>query len=257
MNYYIDTHAHLYDDDFKSERKEIIARAIENGVNKIILPGIDKSYHDSLLTFSAEFPGIAFPAAGLHPTSVKKDWKKEVDFVAGELSKEIFCAVGEIGIDGYWSKEFLIEQKDAFAAQIELASKYNLPVIIHSREATEEIFNVLEYCKKFNISGVFHAFSGSWETYKRLMSYGNFKIGIGGVITYKNSHLPDVIKRVDLNDIILETDAPWLTPVPFRGKRNEPSFIPFIAQTIASVKDCPVEEVANITTENAQKLFKI
>ncbi len=257
MNYFVDTHAHLYDEDFKNDHKEIIERANGEGVTKVILPGIDSKYHQALLDFCDEFPGTAFPAVGLHPTSVGKDWKSEVDFVAQELSKRIFCSVGEIGMDGYWSKEFLKEQADAFYAQIELASKYNLPVIIHSRDATEEIFQVLESCKNMNIRGVFHAFSGSLETYRRFSRYGEFKIGLGGVLTYKNSHLPEVIKKIDLSEIVLETDAPYLTPVPFRGKRNEPAYIAIIAEAVAKIKECHVEAVAEISTFNALKLFNL
>lgn len=254
---FVDTHTHLYDDVFIADRKEIILRAQNKGVTKMVLPGIDSTYHDSLVDLAKEFPEIAFPAAGLHPTSVNTHWEKEYDFLNKKLSEGHYIAVGEIGMDGYWSKEFINEQKDAFFAQIELSSKYNIPIIIHSRDATEEIFDVLENSKNLNISGVFHAFSGSWETYKRILKYGNFFVGIGGVVTYKNSHLPDVVQKIDLSNILLETDSPWLTPVPYRGKRNEPSYIELIADSIARIKNCTIEEVAETTTLNAQKLFKI
>lgn len=257
MNHFIDTHIHLYDSDFEEDLPNVIERASALGIDKYILPGIDKSCHDKMMEVARRHPAEAFPAIGLHPESVKGDWEKELSFVFENIDNDKFYAVGEIGMDGYWSKEFIKEQSYVFEKQIELAASHNLPVIIHSRDATEEIFKILERTRHLGISGVFHAFSGSWETFQRLEGFGNFKIGIGGVITFKNASLAKVAEKIDLRNIVLETDAPWLAPVPFRGKRNEPSYISLIAQKLAEIKGCSLEEVAETTTENAVKLFKI
>jgi TatD DNase family protein len=257
MNLFIDTHTHIYDKDFDGELPEIVGRAKENGICKVLLPGIDKSYHNALMEVSSAYPGYALPCTGLHPTSVKQNWEEEVAFVSGNLEKGGYIAIGETGLDGYWSREFMSGQKEAFRQQAELASKYNLPLIIHTREATAEVFEVLESCRHLSLRGVFHAYSGSYETFTRIKKYGDFKIGIGGVLTYKNSHLPEVVKKTGLKDILLETDAPWLTPVPFRGKRNEPSYIAIIAQKLAEILDVSIEEVASATTLNACSLFGI
>lgn len=257
MNLYVDTHIHIYDEEFDRDRGESIKRAIEAGVTKMIMPGIDSTVHSAMMKCASDYPDTLFPCAGLHPTSVKQDWKKEISILEERLSKERYYGVGEAGMDGYWSKEFLSEQKEAFGIQIELASKYDLPVIIHSREATEEIFEVLERYRNLSFKGIFHAFSGSIETYRRLLTFGDFWFGIGGVITYKNSNLPVTVKQMDVNRIILETDAPWLTPVPHRGSRNEASYIPHIAAKIAQVKEMEIEEVAEVTSGNAKNLFKL
>ncbi|MFA6334519.1 MAG: TatD family hydrolase [Bacteroidales bacterium] len=257
MNQFIDTHIHLYDSEFERDLPDVIERAETFGVNRFILPAIDKSNHHKMMGLSRRYPLQAFPAIGLHPTSVKADWEEELSFVFDSINSDKFYAVGEIGMDGYWSKEFINEQSTVFEKQIELAASRSLPVIIHSRDATEEIFKMLERTKHLGLCGVFHAFSGSYETYQRISKMGNFKIGIGGVITFKNSSLAKAAEKMDLKDIILETDAPWLAPVPFRGKRNEPSYISVIAQRLSQIKDCSIEEVADRTTENAVKLFKL
>lgn len=257
MNILIDTHTHIYDEEFDSGRDEAVLRAKQSGIAKMILPAIDKKTHPLLLATAQEYPNYALPCAGLHPTSVDSNWQDEIDFVSDELAKRRYFAVGETGIDGYWSKDFIKEQKIAFRLQIELAAKYNIPVIIHSREATAEIFEVLDECKHLDYSGVFHAFSGSYETYKRVLNYGNFMMGIGGVITYKNSHLPETVAKMDLKRLILETDSPWLTPVPHRGKRNEPSYLTYIVEKIASVMNIETQAVASQTTTNAIELFKL
>ncbi len=257
MNQLTDTHIHLYDAEYKDDLQEVIDRAKESGVNKCILPSIDSNYFRQLIDLSVKFPGFAYPTLGLHPTSVKNDWEKELEFVF-ENSKNIrYYAIGEIGMDGYWSKDFLHEQSVVFEKQIELASTLNLPVIIHSRDATEEILKVLERTKHLNISGVFHAFSGSIETFNRIIKLGNFKIGVGGVVTYKNASLANVVSKIDLKDVVLETDGPWLTPVPFRGKRNEPSYLSIIASRLAEIKGCSVEEISEKTSENAKILFNL
>lgn len=257
MNQFIDTHIHLYDSDFEGDLTAVLERSMASGVTRCIMPAIDSSSHQKLYELSSLFPGYAFPATGLHPTSVKSDWEEELSLVYGSIEKAKYYAIGEIGMDGYWSKEFLKEQALVFEKQIELAHSYNLPVIIHSRDATEEIFKVLEKTKHLNISGVFHTFSGSYETYLRLSGMGNFMIGIGGVVTFKNSSLAKVVEKIDLDRIVLETDAPWLSPEPFRGKRNEPSYISIIATKLAEIKGCSIDEIARETTENAIKLFKL
>lgn len=257
MNQFIDSHIHLYDPEYDADLEEVISRAKAEGVNRCVLPAIDSGTHNKMVDLARLYPGFVFPSIGLHPTSVKSDWESELSFVFDNIDKNEFYAVGEIGMDGYWSKEFLKEQSVAFEKQIELAVQKGLPVIIHSRDATEEIFKVLERIRHLGISGVFHAFSGSFETYKRLSGIGNFMFGIGGVITFKNASLAKVAEKMDLQDIILETDGPWLTPAPFRGKRNEPSYISLISEKLAAIKGCSIEEIANTTTLNAEKLFKI
>ena len=261
---YIDTHTHLYDEAFDSDLDETIARIKAAGVAKVIFPGIDIENFEKQSRVSALYPGFAYEAIGLHPTSVGANWRDELEFVRERLEERNgsgkvngYVAVGEIGVDGYWSKEFIEEQKIVFKEQIVLAREYGLPVIVHVRDAIEQVIEVLDDLGYNNIRGVFHAFSGSYETYCRLKKYGDIKIGIGGVVTYKNAGVAKVIEKVPLSDILLETDAPWLTPVPYRGKRNESTYIPIIAEKIAQIKGCSLEEVAKVTTSNAEELFAI
>jgi TatD DNase family protein len=192
----------------------------------------------------------------LHPTSIDATWREEMNFLYDHIDDNPICAIGEIGLDEYWSREFIDEQMDIFAEQLLIAHERDLPVIIHSRESTEDIFKVLDRVGK-ELRGVFHAYSGSFETYQRVKRYGDFKIGIGGVVTYKNSNLPKVVERVPLCDILLETDAPWLTPVPHRGERNESSYVKYVAQKIALIKGVSEDEVRRVTTQNAKSLFNI
>ena len=257
MNQYIDTHSHLFDEDFCKDLDQVIDRAKEAGVIRVVMPGIDSSSMNRLDSVASKYPGYLFSTIGLHPTSVDEKWKSELDTVFSNFDKSRHIAIGEIGVDGYWSKDFIKEQKEIFEAQLRFASSHDLPVIIHSREATEEIFDVLESCSSIPLKGVFHAFSGSIETFKRISKYGNFKVGIGRVVTYKNSKLASTISQIPLDSIILETDAPWLTPAPYRGERNEPAYIPIIAQRIAEAKDIDVSLVADATTKNALEIFKI
>lgn len=255
MNY-IDTHTHLYDEAFEGEKAESVTRAIESGVCKMILPDIDSSTRKSMFSLAAEFPGILLPSIGLHPTSINSEWKKEIEQLDENTGTEIY-AIGETGMDCYWSKEFLNEQKEAFEYQLHMADKLSLPVIVHSREATEPIFDVLEKCRHLNLKGVFHAYSGSFETFERLQKYGDWYIGIGGVVTYKNASIAETVKKIPAERILLETDSPYLTPVPKRGSRNESSYIHYIAEKIAIQKGIDKEEIATITSENARKLFNI
>lgn len=256
MNY-IDTHTHLYDEAFVGEEDLAVARAIEAGVTKMILPDIDSSTREAMFNLAERHPGVLYPTLGLHPTSISANWQDELLKVEQELGKHPIWAIGEIGIDCYWSKEFLEQQKEAFRIQLEIASKTNLPVIIHSRESTELIINILKDCKHLNLSGVFHAYSGSSETFRELQKCGNWYVGIGGVLTYKKASIAETVKEIPLERIILETDSPYLTPVPFRGKRNESSYIPHIADKLALQKETSIESVAETTTQNAQKLFSI
>ncbi|MDR0559738.1 MAG: TatD family hydrolase [Prevotellaceae bacterium] len=251
----IDTHAHLYSEQFDGDRDEVIQRAIAANVTKFIVPSTDSDSFDSMKKLCDAYPDVCFPAAGLHPTSVKENFENELSFVEKRLSDGKFCAVGEIGVDCYWSTDFIEYQRIAFEYQINLAKKFDLPVIIHAREAFHEIFTILDRIFTPNIRGVFHSFSGTAADYFKIMEYGTFKIGVGGVVTFKNSNLPQIIESVPLTDIVLETDAPYLAPSPYRGKRNESSHIPLIAQKIAEIKKISLEDVDRITSETAQTLF--
>jgi TatD DNase family protein len=254
---YIDTHTHIYDEAFDPDLEKVVNRSLEAGVTKMILPSVDSLSFDRMTATASGLKDIAYTAAGLHPTSVGDNWEQELEFASREISSGKHIAVGEVGIDTYWSKKYLDAQITVFEEQIKLASKYNLPLIIHSREATAPILQVLERNKHLGLKGIFHAYSGSIETFARISSMGNFLMGIGGVVTFKNSKLKSVVSKTDISSIVLETDAPWLTPHPFRGKRNEPSYIPLIAREIASAKQISEEEVATATTNNAKMMFGI
>lgn len=253
---FIDTHSHLYDEAFAGEEDAAVARAREAGVHQIIFPDIDSQSREAMFAFADRHPGVIFPCLGLHPTSVNASWKEELALVESHLDKNIW-AIGEIGLDCYWSKEFLKEQQEVMRIQLEFAAKKNLPVIIHSRESTELIINILKECKHLNPKGVFHAFSGSIETYREIQKLGDWYIGIGGVLTYKKASIAETVKDIPLERILLETDSPYLTPVPFRGKRNESGYIPYIADRLAEILSKDISEIADITTENARKLFMI
>ena len=255
---FIDTHVHLYDEAFDADFDETLLRIKEAGVECCIFPAIDMENYARQSEAAKKCGGFAYEAIGVHPTSVGANWRVELDFVKEKLAEgSRYVAVGEIGVDGYWSKEFLNEQKEVFREQLLLANEYGLPVIVHVRDAIEEVFQVLDSLDGVPVRGVFHAFSGSYETYCRLKKYGDIKIGIGGVVTYKNAGVAKVIERVPLEDIVLETDAPWLTPVPYRGKRNESTYLQIIAEKVAQIKGCDVETVAEVTTANAIALFNL
>ena len=253
---FIDTHAHLYDEAFASEEEAAIERAISSGVDRIVFPDIDSQTRDIMFAIADRHPGSVFPCLGLHPTSVGKEWEKEMAAIEGYLSRKIY-AIGEIGMDCYWSKEFIREQQEALRIQLELADKLDLPVIIHSRESTELIINRLKECRHLNLKGVFHAYSGSIETFRELQKLGDWYIGIGGVLTYRKASIAETVREIPLDRILLETDSPYLTPVPFRGKRNESSYIPHIAARLSELTGKSLEEVAQTTTSNAEKLFGI
>ncbi len=255
MNF-IDTHAHLYDEAFASEEDLAVSRAIEAGVTKIVFPDIDSMTREAMFTLADRHKDVIFPCLGLHPTSVDANWQDEMLRMEKHLNRGIW-AIGEIGMDCYWSKEFVEQQKEVLRIQLELADRLNLPVIIHSRESTELIINVIKDCRHLSLRGVFHAYSGSAENYRELKKLGDWYIGIGGVLTYKKASIAETVKQIPLDRILLETDSPYLTPVPFRGKRNESSYIPHIAARLAELTGCGIEEIAAQTTENAEKLFGI
>ena len=254
---FIDTHSHLYDEAFSSEEDLAVERAVKAGVTRMIVPDIDSSTRQAMFELTERHPGTLFPTLGLHPTSVAANWREEMDAVEKALREHKIWAIGEIGIDCYWSKEFLEQQKEAFRIQLEMAEKHDLPVIIHSRESTELIINVLKDYKNLNMRGVFHAYSGSAETFRELQKLGDWYVGIGGVLTYKKASIAETVKEIPLQRIILETDSPYLTPVPHRGKRNESSYIPHIAEKLATQKSITMEEVALTTTANATRLFRL
>lgn len=249
-----DTHTHLYLEQFDEDRSSVVERAIQKGVEYMILPNIDSKSIDVMLDLCNQFPKNCFPMIGLHPTSVFENYEEELKVVETFLTNQCFRAIGEIGIDLYWDKTFAKEQEIAFKYQIALANKYDLPIVIHSRDSMNEIFRVLEEVNLAELKGVFHCFSGTLEDANRITEMG-FLLGIGGVITFKNSKLPSIIEQIDAKHLLLETDAPYLTPAPFRGKRNESAYTYYVAEKIAEIKNVPIEAIAEITTANAKKLF--
>lgn len=253
---FIDTHTHLYDEAFDDDRDEVIERAFSKGVGKLVFPDIDSLTRDKMFSIAETRPDRIFPALGLHPTSIQDGWEIEFEKMSAYKSKRIY-AIGETGLDFYWSKDFIREQKEALRRHFRLAYDLSLPLIIHSREATGQIFEIMDECRNLDVRGVFHAFSGSIETFRRMEKYGDWYVGIGGVLTYKKASIAQTIAEIPLERIILETDSPYLPPVPMRGKRNESGYIPFVAEKIAGIKGVTVEEVAGTTTANAEKLFKI
>lgn len=249
----IDTHAHIYLPEFDSDREELLKRAAEKGITHILMPAIDTATHQSMLAVAAQWPQCQ-AMMGVHPCSIKENYKDELNVVETYLQDQKFTAVGEIGLDFYWDVTFKQQQYEAFEMQIEWAIQYNLPIVIHSRNALAECIDVVSNFP--NAQGVFHCFSGTAEQAQRIMELG-FYLGIGGVVTYKKAGLDNVLKAVGLEAVVLETDAPYLTPVPHRGKRNEPSYIPLIAAKVAEALNLPIELIATISTQNASKLFKL
>lgn len=252
----IDTHAHTYLPEFDKDRDAVIKQAIESGIEKILLPNIDRNSIQPMLDLVELYPDTCFPMMGLHPSSVKNDYENELNIVEEWLKKEKFIALGEIGIDLYWdeNKKFIKEQIIAFTKQLGWAIEYNLPVVIHARNSLPEIFQVIESINNPKLRGVFHCFSGNTEDANRAINHG-FKLGIGGVLTYKNSSLPEVVKEIGVSHLVLETDAPYLSPVPKRGKRNESAYIKYVAEKIAEICTIDVKDVIQKTTENAEVLF--
>ena len=253
---FIDTHSHLYSNQFDEDRTQVINDAISSGVSTILLPNISSEYTKGMLELCDEFPKNCFPMMGLHPCDVNEDnIEAELLHVEQELAKEKYIAVGEIGLDLYWDKTKLEIQKKAFTHQIELAKKHKLPIAIHVRDSFADAIEIIEKLNDENLRGVFHCFTGNVEDAQRVINLGSFYLGIGGVLTFKNSGLDKTIAAIELQNLILETDAPYLAPTPFRGKRNESKYIVNIADKLAEVHQIKIEDVAKITTLNAKKLF--
>lgn len=255
MPSFIDSHAHLFLPEFNEDCEAVMLRAKDAGIKKIFLPNIDSSTTDDLLKFEKRFPEHTFAMMGLHPCSVKENVQDELDLIKHWFSQRQFAAVGEIGLDFYWDVTFREQQFAAFKIQIDLALQYNLPVVIHSRNSIRECIDIVRSRQNGHLTGVFHCFSGTTAEAREIIDLG-FYLGIGGVVTFKKSTLPEIIKNIDLSHLLLETDAPYLAPVPHRGKRNESCYIPLIAEKIADIKNRGVNEVAKATTENAERLFK-
>lgn len=253
---FVDTHTHLYLEEFSGDLKTVIDNAVSAGVTKMFLPNIDKGSIDNMLSLADEFPENCFPMIGLHPTSVKADYMKELAIVESQLQERKYYGIGECGIDLYWDKTYSFEQEFVFRHHIDLARNYDLPLIVHIRDSFNEVIEVLKDVDKKDIRGIFHCFSGSVEQAKQAIHYG-FSLGLGGVITFKNNKMQETLKHIGLEHLVLETDAPFLAPVPYRGKRNEPAYIPLIAKMVAEIKGISPEQVAEATTNNAKKLFNI
>lgn len=252
-----DTHTHLYSEQFKDNIDEVVQKAIKFGISRFFLPNIDSGYTNALLALAKKYPDNMFPMMGLHPCSVKADYQQELEHVEKMLSAHQVVAIGEIGIDLYWDKTFFKEQQAAFRYQIRLAKANNLPFVIHCRDAFDEIFEILDEENDENMRGIFHCFTGNLEQAQKIINYGGFKLGIGGVVTFKNAGLDKVVEQLDLAHLVLETDAPYLAPVPYRGKRNESAYLIEIATKIASLKQVSLEEVASITTKNSIEVFGV
>ncbi len=253
----IDTHTHLYLKEFDEDREEVFQRAENVGVKKMLLPNIDSSSVARLKNTCNEFPDFCYPMMGLHPTSVDKEYSSELKKIKEHLDNNQYVAIGEIGIDLYWDKTYQAEQADAFRTQIGWAIDRKLPIVIHARDSFKEIFEVVDDMNCKQLRGVFHCFTGTAEDARKIIDYGGFKMGIGGVLTFKNSKLDEVVKDISLEHLILETDSPYLAPAPHRGKRNESSYVSLVAQKLAETKGLPVEDIAEATTKNAVELFNL
>ena len=253
---FTDTHTHLYSDEFDNDRSQVVQKAINNGVSRFFIPAIDSTCTQKMYELEAQFPDNIFLMIGLHPCYVKENYLEELQHVENELSKRKFFAIGEIGIDLYWDKTTIDIQKIAFRNQIQLAKKYKLPINIHCREAFDEIFEILETEKADDLFGIFHCFSGTYEQALRAISY-NMKLGIGGVVTFKNGKIDQFLEKIDIINIVLETDSPYLAPVPFRGKRNESNYVINIASKLSEIYNLSISEIAKITTANSKAIYGI
>ena len=257
MNF-IDTHTHLFASEFDNDIDIVIKNALDNGISKMLLPNIDSTTTTKMLQLCDRYPNTCYPMIGLHPCSIKKDnLEKEISHVEQMLSQNKFIAVGEIGLDLYWDKSTLDLQKIAFESQIELAKKYKLPIAIHVRDSFDEAIEIVERLNDYNLSGVFHCFTGNLEEAQRIINLKNFYLGIGGVVTFKNGGINKIINQVSLDRIILETDSPYLSPTPFRGTRNESKYLLNIAHKMAELYNIDIEDIAKKTTKNAIDLFHL
>ncbi|MBT8285032.1 MAG: TatD family hydrolase [Flavobacteriaceae bacterium] len=251
-----DTHTHLYSEAFDGDRNEVIQKAIDLGIRRFFIPAIDSGYTSSMLQLERDFPGHIYLMMGLHPTHVKDNYEEELKHVEKMLSERKFYAVGEIGIDLYWDKTYFSQQRKAFKKQIALAKLHELPIVIHCRDSFDEIFEVLEEEKDERLHGIFHCFTGTYEQALKAIGY-NMKLGIGGVVTFKNGKIDKFIDQIPLEHLVLETDAPYLAPTPYRGKRNEPSYLQQVLNKLSDIYQIPKEEIARITTDNSKKVFGI
>jgi TatD DNase family protein len=252
----IDTHSHIYLPEFDSDRNQMLARAEKEGIGKIFMPAIDASTHGAMLKLEVEHPSLCLSMMGLHPCSVKENPDAELKAVQDHLEKRPFIAVGETGLDFYWDKTYTQQQYKAFHQQIEWALHYDIPVVIHSRNSIDECIMVVREHQNGKLKGVFHCFSGNEEQAGKIIELG-FYLGIGGVVTFKNSGLDAVMETISLDFVVLETDAPYLAPVPYRGKRNEPAYLKYVVEKLSGIKNASEDEIALVTTTNAEKLFKL
>ena len=252
----IDTHTHLYLNQFKNDVDQVITKAIDHNITKLVFPSVDSSHMEKMYELKNRYPKNIFLMTGLHPVYVKDNYKDELDKVIKSLIDHDFVAVGEIGIDLYWDKTFLKQQQDAFEFQIELALENKLPIVIHCRDGFDEIFEILEKFKSKTMRGIFHCFTGTLNQANKSIQMG-FKLGIGGVVTFKNAGIDKLIKDIDIENIVLETDSPYLAPAPFRGKRNESFYITYVIKKISEIYNISEKEVAEITTKNSKEIFKI
>jgi TatD DNase family protein len=253
----IETHAHLYSEQFRPDQAEALHRAVAAGVGTILMPNVDRTTIDAMLELEAAAPETCLAMMGLHPCSVGPDFEKELQLVEDWLARRPFVAVGECGIDLYWDKTYLAEQKEALRVQLRLAKQHNLPIVLHTRSAFEEAFELVAEAQDGTLRGVFHCFSDGLVEAERIIALGGFKLGIGGVATFKNGGLDKVLPHVDVAHLVLETDCPYLAPVPYRGKRNEPAYLPLVLHRVASLLGQSPEAVAEATTRNAQQLFNL
>ena len=253
MNF-IDTHTHLYDEQFDEDRKEAVQNAIDAGVTKMYLPNCNSETIDGMLDLAKQFPENCIPMMGLHPCYVKENYKEELKIVEKHLATNSYSAVGEIGLDYYWDTSFKEQQIQAFETQIDWALHYDLPIVIHTRNSLQDGIDIVKKKQNGKLKGIFHCFGGSLQEAQQIIDVG-FYLGIGGVVTFKNSKLPETLKKIDLKHLVLETDAPYLAPTPYRGKRNESSYIPLVAEKLVDIKQTPLADIARITTENALELF--
>lgn len=253
---FIDTHTHLYLNQFDTDIIEVITKAQQNGIEQFFLPAIDSQTHEQQLKLEKQYPNTCFSMMGLHPCSVNERVEEELTLIEHYLQQRYFCAIGEIGLDYYWDTSFAIQQQQAFTTQMDWALQYNIPINIHTRKAMQQTINMVKPYAAKGLTGIFHCFGDDYNTAKQIINMG-FYLGIGGVLTYPKAGLQETMKKVGLEHVVLETDSPYLTPVPYRGKRNESNYIKIIATKLAELKEESVEEVAWVTTQNAKKIFKV
>ncbi|MDO4691579.1 MAG: TatD family hydrolase [Porphyromonadaceae bacterium] len=253
----IDSHTHIYAEEFDEDIDEVIARAMASGVERMVLPNVDCESYPRMMALAERYPEVLYPSAGLHPTSVGEDYREQLDFVAEALKHGRFVAVGEIGLDYYWDTTYKEQQAEAFAKQIALSHEYDLPIIIHTREAFADTFDLLRRAGKHTTRGVFHSFTGTEAELEEALGFGGFMIGLNGVVTFKNSQLKTYIQRIPLERLLIETDAPYLSPVPKRGRRNEPAHLVHTLEFLAGTYGCSADELGEVTSQNAERLFRL